>query len=511
MYRGEVMIKVLNLWTVLILVMPLVCCGQGVTDERTLQDQLDQGEDIALRPGQVVEVSESLKFRKAGQRIETLGARTALEYARIVHTKGSQGTLIDAKGIARASLTKLVLDGNRPGFRQPEGLLAIEPMLSFGGEGGIGQQVRNCIVIGSRGSGGWAAIHIHEGGCGIVIRDNIVFSSGADVRGNGRSLAEKPFGWGDGISTASRDTTIANNVIYDVTDEGIMVQGATGTQVKGNVIVAISREMLGGIALFEPFYYYELNAEKRVFDYRGVLVEDNLILAMGSRIHAGLPMGGAPWASGFSGTILLGATVRNNHISGPAAGYGYVANGIDGFEIMGNTSDATFSGLGDGLPGMPPDAPLAFMYNPATVGSSSLQGEFVPMKNSLDQILRNNRVPVDPLGYRDAGYAETESKAIVSTAFVEMLGRDPQEKEAQHWSKWLRETRSNGDSLRRSLMMTPEFVGLHGYVNPLNFHKWRNDRWLKMILKTCSEHQAKGKGWPNARQWNEELLEGLRD
>jgi len=428
-----------------------------------------------------------------------------------VHTEGPQGTLIEAKGIAGASLTKLVLDGNRAGFRHPEGLLATEPMLSFGGEGGIGQQVQNCIVIGSRSAGGWAAIHVSEGGRDIVIKDNIIFSSGADVRGNGRSPAEKPFGWGDGISTASRDTTIVNNLIYDASDEGVMVQGGPGTKVKDNVIVAISREMLGGIALIDPFGYYELDAKKRTYDYRGVLVEDNLILAMGSRIHAGLPMGPAAWEPGLGDTTLLGASVRNNHISGAAAGYGYVANGIDGFEILGNTSDATYSGLGDGLPGKPPDAPMAFMYDPATVGNSRIQEEFVPKKKSVDRVLRCNRVPSDPLGYRDAGYAEAESRAIVSTAFVEMLEREPQAKEAEHWSKWLRETRSNGDSLRRGLMTTPEFVGLHGYVNPLNLHKWRNDRWLKMILKTCSQFQVKGKDWPNARQWNEELLCGLRN
>jgi len=157
--------KITRQWCgILILMWSLLCFGEGEMDGRTLQAQLDEGKDIALRPGQVIEVRESLKFRKAGQRIETVGARTASEYARIVHKDGSQGTLIEAKGIARASLTKLVLDGNRPGFRHPEGLLTKEPMLSFGGEGGIGQEVRNCIVISSRSAGGWAAIHIHEGG-----------------------------------------------------------------------------------------------------------------------------------------------------------------------------------------------------------------------------------------------------------------------------------------------------------------------------------------------------------
>ncbi|MCK5564333.1 MAG: right-handed parallel beta-helix repeat-containing protein [Planctomycetes bacterium] len=506
--------KMRKLCSMLTLLLSMVCFGQMVTDGRTLQSQLDQGKDISLRPGQVIEVSESLKFRKAGQRIETVGARTASEYARIVHREGSQGTLIEAKGIGGASLRKLILDGNRQGFRHPEGVLTKEPMLSFGGEGGIDQQVRNCIVIGSRSAGGWAAIHISEGGRGILIKDNIVFSSGADVRGNGRSLGEKPFGWGDGISTASRETTIVNNLIYDVSDDGVMVQGAPGTKVKGNVIVAISREMLGGIALIDPFGYYELDAKKRTYDYRGVVVEDNLILAMGGRVHVGLPMGGATWAQFLMGTTLQGATVRNNHISGAAGGYGYAANGIDGFEITGNTSDAIYSGLGDGLPGKPPDAPMAFMYNPATIGNSRIQSEFVPIKKSLTVLLRARRTPKDSrnlLGYRDQPYPEEEAGAAVKMAFVEMLGRDPQEDELKHWVKWLMETRSNADAIRCSLMTTSEFVQMHGYVDPLDLHTWRNDRWLKMILKTCSQFQVKGKDWPNARKWNEKLLKGLRN
>jgi len=380
---------------ILIVMYPLLCFGHSRMDGRTLQAQLDEGKDIALQPGQVVELRESLKFRRAGQRTETVGARTALQYARIVHAQGSQGTVIEAKGISGASLTKLVLDGNRPGFQHAQGILTAKPMLSFGGKGGIGQEVRNCIVISSRSAGGWAAIHVHEGGRGIVIKDNIVFSSGTDIRGNGRSLAEKPFGWGDGISTASRDTMIVNNLIYDATDEGIMVQGAPGTQVKGNVIVALSREMLGGIALIDPFNYYECDEKKR----------------------------------------------------------------------------------------------------------------------SLVEVIRSDRSPKDSkdaLGYRDAPYPKKESMAVVSMAFIEILGRDPQEQESHHWNRWLRKTRSTADSLRRRLITMPEFVWLHGYVDPLDLHTWRNDRWLKMILETCSGYQAQGKDWPNAREWNEQLLKTLR-
>jgi hypothetical protein len=462
-----------------------------------------------LPPGQVIVLHESLQFRKAGQRIETVGAKTASDYARIVHADGEQGTLIEANGIAGAVLSKLILDGNRPGFREPDGVVAMEPMLSFGGEGAVGQEIRNCIVINARCAGGWGAIHAQEGGNHIVIRDNVIFGAGADIRGNGRSLMEKPFGWGDGISTASRDTLIQNNLIYDATDEGIMVQGGPGTQVKGNVIVALSREMLGGIAVIDPFNYYALDAEKKTFDYRGVVIEDNLIVAAGGRIHAAVPLGGPVWNPNFKDTTLVGARILNNHISGGAAGYGFVANGIDDFEVQGNTSDATYSGLGDGMPGIPPDAPLPFMVDPAHMGNSRLQTEFVPKKKSLVKVLRSDLFPRDSrdaLGYRDQPYPEEEARAVVRMAFVEMLGREPREQEWTYWKNWLQKTRSNSDAVRRHLMTNAAFIKRYGYVNPQQLHSWRNERWLELILKTCSEHQAARGKWPNALEWNDELF-----
>jgi hypothetical protein len=502
------------MWVCLLSLLSLVSHGQPFVSEKLIQAQLDSGNDVALQPSQIVILTDSLKFRVAGQRIETVGAESAADFATIMHAGGAQGTLIEAKGIAGATLANLILDGNRPGFRQPEGTLTAEPMLSFGGEGANQQEVSRCIVIGGRSAGGWGAIHLHEGGDGNLVQDNIVFSIGTDIRGNGRSVYEKPFGWGDGISTASRNTVIVNNAIYDTTDEGIMVQGAPGTLVKGNVVVAIAREMLGGIALIDPFDYYLLDAEQRTYDYRGVTVEDNLILAAGSRIHVGLAMGGAPWNPHFDGTTLVGASVRDNHISGSAAGYGYVVKGVDAFVIEGNTSDAIYSGLGDGLPNLPPDAPLPFMYDPAAVGSSRLQPSFQPQQKSLVKVVRSSRSPKDsrdPLGYRDAPYPAQEAKAVIEMAYLEMLGRAPQAAEQAHWLGWLQESLSNADTLRRNLMTTPEFVQQQGYVDPLDLHEWRNERWLSLILTKLSDIQAAPTDWPDAHVFNQQLLNALQN
>ena len=80
-----------------------------------------------------------------------------------------------------------------------------------------------------------------------------------------------------------------------------------------------------------------------------------------------------------------------------------------------------------------------------------------------------------------------------------MLERDPQEKELKYWTKWLQGARSNADALRSNLMTRAELIKKYGYVNPLNLHAWRNDRWLELILQTCSEFQKKGTDWPDDR------------
>ena len=146
-------------------------------------------------------------FRTAGQRIETVDQFRLADYAENCNGRQcGQGTLINASGIAGATLSKLILDGNRQGFRSDDGELVEEPMLSFGGAGADRQVIEKCIVMNGRCSGGSGAIHVQEGGKDIVVPADDAFSAGADIWGNGRSALERPFGWGDGISTASRNT-----------------------------------------------------------------------------------------------------------------------------------------------------------------------------------------------------------------------------------------------------------------------------------------------------------------
>lgn len=311
-----------------------------------LQAVLDRGDNLLLQPSQTYSVTQTLRFKTANQSITTHNASTPETFATLRLAPGETSILIDGNQQAGIILERVILDGNRIDMQPLEGKMPDLPLISLGKPGGIRQEIRQCVVLNSRSAGGWAAIHIHEGARALRVEDNIVFGSGADARGNGRAPKERAFGWGDGISTASPETVIRNNVVIDATDEGIMIQGAPGTLVENNMVAAISREMLGGIALIDPSQYYVLDKKTRRHDYRKVIVRNNHIDARGARIHIALPMGGPCWHQNLKDTTLVGATIENNTLTGEAAAYGFVANGIDDFTIQGNVSRAAHSGMG---------------------------------------------------------------------------------------------------------------------------------------------------------------------
>lgn len=87
-------------------------------------------------------------------------------------------------------------------------------------------------------------------------------------QGNGNQVYE-PGEWADGISLACKNSQVQGNLITDATDGAIVIFGAPGSTVSGNRIVAVSRNLLGGINLvdFMPFSG----------DYSHVLVSGNTI------------------------------------------------------------------------------------------------------------------------------------------------------------------------------------------------------------------------------------------
>lgn len=483
--------------------------GVPVQPATNLQEVLDRGENLYLESGRIYNITNPLVFKKPGQVISTRGAKYISEYAVLRLTSPLCAQLVDGNSVSNVVLEQVVLDGNRYTLSDSNSGQGGDgrPLVFFGGKAASGQIVRNCVFMNAR---TWSTLKVHEGATDTLVESNIFLSAGTDARGNGREVRERPPTWGDSISCAARRSIVRNNLIIDSTDAGIVLFGAPGSTAEDNVIAAISRESLGAINLVDPLGFYAIDGDLKRTDYRGTVVRNNLIDVYGARIHIAVPMGGAPWAPKNDGLLLVGAVVEGNTISGGAGGYGFIVNGVDGFVVTNNKSTARYSGLGDGLgPQKPPDEPGPFIYNPATIGNSVLQPDFVAANRHLSHLLRCNHGPTNVIGYRVYVYGAAEADAVVSAAYVEMLGRAPKTKELKQMVKWLTETKGTADQVRRYLMMTPEFISRFGSVTAEDLHPYRIRLWLDILDGIQRDHLKKDGNLPSARQLYGEAMKRL--
>jgi hypothetical protein len=473
-----------------------------------LQQVLDRGVNLLLQPGRVYPVKQSLRIRRPGQRIATLGATHLSDYATLrIDDKGSP-QLVNGGGQSNAVLEQVILDGNRYAISHigpvPENGQAL---VHFGGRGGDRQVVRSCVFVNLR---SWSMLKIHEGARGCRIESNIILGAGADIRGNGRDGRERAPAWGDGISLAAAESVVRDNLIIDATDGAVVVFAAPGSVIEENVIAAVSRESLGGVNLVDPIgYYYEAGSTNRT-SYAGMVVKNNLFDVFGARIHIVLPIGAPIWAPRTLGQILTRGAVINNVLQGNAGGYGLVANYIDSFVITGNVSRAKYSGIGEGRsPALPPDEPGPFLYNASEVGDSVLQPEFKKSERHLLHLLRCNHQKPNMLGYRFYEYGEHEGPAVVHAAYLEILGRPPTGEELAYSIKWLNSAKASADELRRTLMASPEFTSRFGFVPPEELHPYRVNLWLGILDRIRRERFEKQGVFPSAKILYEEAVKQL--
>lgn len=472
--------------------------GATVRPGDDLQEVLDRGDDLILRPGGVYEVKQTLRLTKAGQKIYTRDARFPSEYATLRITGSGVMMLLDGGGVKGAVLEHVILDGNRykmsvvpkpkiGGGGQP-------PLVHMGGAGGDNAVVRECVFMSTR---TWATLKFHEGASNCLAENNLFFGAGVDPRGNGREKDEKPFGWGDCISCAARDSIIRNNLIIDPTDVGVVLYAAPGTVVEDNVVASISRESLGGINLVDGLEYYALNEDKTLIDYRGVKVRNNYIDAYGARIHMHLPVGCVPWVPHWRGKILKGGEVTGNTLAGDAGAYGIVAHGIIDWKIKGNKSIASYSGLAEfGDHKNPPDDPAPFLYDATSVEECELQPEFKKSQRHIEHLLRTQFAPENEHGYQMHDYGDAEVEAVVKAAYLEMLGRPADKAGLMAKVQMLRERKLNADELRRQMMASTEFKNRFGHVPPEDLHPYR----IKLWFGICNELIRREGRFPSAKK-----------
>ncbi len=474
---------------------------QSVLPGNDLQAILDKGQDLILQKGGVYEIKKTLRYKFPRQKIVTKDAVDLSDYATLRIADADLMLLLDGGRQDNIILKNVILDGNRYRIstvakKEGSGGGGQPPLVLFGGGGAEGQQALQNVFMSTR---TWSTLKIHEGAVGIVAAGNIFLGAGVGPRGNGREKREKPFGWGDAISCAAKNSTVRNNLIIDPTDVGIVFYGAPGSVAEDNVISTISRESLGGINLVDPIIY-ALDKEKTRYDYSGVIVRNNYIDAFGGRIHIAVPMGCGVWVPHLKDNTLVGATVTGNTIAGGAAAYGFVVNGVESFTVKDNTSVAKYSGRGEGLNvKRPPDEPGPFLYDDKNIKNCTLQKEFKPAKRHLLHLLRCNHGKSNELGYRIYAYGEHEVKAVVNAAYLEMLGRKPTRKEMQSQINWLQETQSTADQLRRNLMESKEFKKRFGKVASEDLHIYRIELWFNILDAINQEYKKKRGVAPDAK------------
>lgn len=456
-----------------------------------LQAVLNRGEDLVLQQGAVYEITKTLILKMPGQKIYTADARFPSDYATLKLANREEMMILNSMGEG-AVIEHVVFDGDR--YR-----LAVVPkpkiggggqpaLVRFGGPGGDGQVVRNCVFVNTR---TWSTLKMQQGAQNLVAENNLFFGAGVDPRGNGRELTEVPFSWADSISCASSNSVIRNNLIIDPTDVGVVLYAAAGTVVEDNVVASISRESMGGVNMVDKYKLYALNEEETLIDYRGVKVRNNLIDAFGARIHMMLPVGCVVWVPHWRGNILTGGEVTGNILSGGAGGYGIVAHGISNWTITGNTNRAIYSGLAEyGSRPNPPDDPAPFLYDEESLVDCDLQPEFVAAERHIEHLLRTQHAPEDEHGYQMHDYGDEEIEAVVMAAYLEMLGRDPKKSEMRKSIKKLSSRDLNADGLRRELMDGDEFVETFGEVAPEDLHVWRTKRWFDVCDQLIRENDG---------------------
>ncbi len=340
---------------------PCIPPGDGsIGDEVALTAALDApGTTALLCPGATYHLADQVRVRFADADIHTQGFPAGAGRARLVVVGGPRAGAIQGVGTSGVSIRNVDIDGNRTTTAAVDG----DALVVLGGNG------RDILIDGvtAHDTRTWSTLHLFEGnpvnpakGCGRALVVDNEFGPAGFPGGE----------WADGISLACRASRVARNVIRDATDGAIVIFGAPGSRVEGNFIVAESRELLGGINMvdFDPFGG----------DYRGTVVAGNVIAATGAPIKVANAMGLPVWGCVFDDAHRnVGATVVGNLLLGGFMHYGFVANGVADWTVLGNVSLATHGGVPEAGCGFPtPAAPAPFLKDARHAGWT-FQPQFV--------------------------------------------------------------------------------------------------------------------------------------
>ena len=330
----------------------VTCLASG--DETTINSALSGPTGIAaLCPGAVFDLRGPVVFTRDGQQLYTAGFPTGSTRATLRVASPSLVTALMLRGRNRAVLSHVIVDGNRTQLGPAPGG---EALIMMGGVAS-GQRVEYVRAFEPR---GWTCLHAWEG-------DGLACTN-ATIAHNEFGPAGQPNGeWADGISLACRNSQVHHNTITDATDGGIVIFGAPGSVVAGNTVRAVSRALLGGIAMVD---YGPFDG-----DYTRTVVDSNVIEGASRQIIIGIAMGSQAWTCRPGTPRLSGAFVSHNTLRGDF-GYGYAVDGVTNWTVADNISSGRYTGTPvQSCGGRLPSPPGAFQVTRDS-SSGTFQAEF---------------------------------------------------------------------------------------------------------------------------------------
>ncbi|HXI58245.1 MAG TPA: right-handed parallel beta-helix repeat-containing protein [Polyangia bacterium] len=282
-------------------------CTTSGTD-RELQAAVDAQPRVSLCPGATFTLATTLILRRTGQILETLNRPTQpSEMATIILGPEFRSTheFALAAPISGVQIASVRFDGNR----RMLGTIDIFQLLGIG-PGKQHQIIGNVFTD----TPGWTHLHVVEPCDGSMIVGNTVETGTQSHEAIGGHNA-------DGLSISCAHSTIADNVINDISGAGIVYYGGPGTVIRNNTITAKTTSASSGINVGDAV----------TLDHTGVVITGNNIKSVPPRyFHIGIAAGLRVWPPRGTPPAffrdIMGVTVSNNVISGMIR-YGLAVDG----------------------------------------------------------------------------------------------------------------------------------------------------------------------------------------
>ena len=316
-------------------------CLQG-GNETTINNALMYGKAV-LCENSIFHLYGPIVYTGPSQSIYTEGYPNNIDtskYAILRIVDPSVSTAVNMLGASYATLSHVIIDGNRPNLgraidvdddgmtNSPNPPSLYEDALIKAGGYSTNQIIRNITAYNTR---SWATLHVWEG-LGSRCRKSLIEYN---TFGPSGVVGEEKYHRAVGMSMSCRDSIVRKNVIIDATDVGLSFFGAPGTIVEDNEIIANTVPCRAAISLVDvaPFDG----------NYNNSIIRNNKIMAVNSSMDVGIVMGPRAWefvddsvTTMNSKKLIYGAQVVQNVLHGDFSLHAMLVAGVRNWTVTDN-------------------------------------------------------------------------------------------------------------------------------------------------------------------------------